>query len=244
MTPIAAARAGDTRWLALGGVIGPVAFVGSWAILGATTPGYSPVNGAISDLAAVDASSRAPMTAGFVVFGLGLDRVRVRVARRARRPGVGRRDRNRRLHDRRRGHAARRLGRRRRARDVRRPRLRNTRRAPAARRASAGATRPRALLTRVDSRRLRRGVQSGGQHVRSRPRLVATPRAHHRRRLDRGRGGDHRRAKGSEARRRARSRTPVVFRSRAPDEGSAVKTLPAVRHRRARSPARSALSPR
>ena len=72
MTPIAAARAGDTRWLALGGVIGPVAFVGSWAILGATTPGYSPVNGAISDLAAVDASSRAPMTAGFVVFGLGL----------------------------------------------------------------------------------------------------------------------------------------------------------------------------
>ena len=72
MTPIAVARAGDTRWLALGGVIGPVAFVGSWAILGATTPGYSPVNGAISDLAAVDASSRAAMTAGFVVFGVGL----------------------------------------------------------------------------------------------------------------------------------------------------------------------------
>ena len=72
MTPIPAARARETRWLALGGVIGPVAFVGSWAILGATTPGYSPVNGAISDLAAVNASSRAAMTAGFVVFGLGL----------------------------------------------------------------------------------------------------------------------------------------------------------------------------
>lgn len=60
------------RCLALGGVVGPVAFVGSWAIAGATTPGYSPVDRAISDLAAVGASTRVAMTLGFVVFGLGL----------------------------------------------------------------------------------------------------------------------------------------------------------------------------
>lgn len=60
------------RLLALGGVIGPVAFVGSWALAGARTVGYSPVDAAISDLAAVHASTRSLMTTGFVVDGLGL----------------------------------------------------------------------------------------------------------------------------------------------------------------------------
>jgi hypothetical membrane protein len=60
------------RILALGGVVGPVAFVGSWVVAGAVTEGYSPVNGAISDLAAVDASTRVPVTVSFVLFGLGV----------------------------------------------------------------------------------------------------------------------------------------------------------------------------
>ena len=60
------------RLLALGGVIGPLTFIGCWAIAGAVTDGYSPIDDAISDLAAVDASTRVAMTVGFVVFGLGL----------------------------------------------------------------------------------------------------------------------------------------------------------------------------
>jgi Protein of unknown function (DUF998) len=58
--------------LALGGVIGPLAFVGSWAIAGLTTKGFSSVESAISDLAAVGAPHRIAMTIGFVVFGIGL----------------------------------------------------------------------------------------------------------------------------------------------------------------------------
>lgn len=60
------------RLLALGAVIGPVAFVATWVIAGATTSGYSSVDGAISDLASVHASTRVAMTAAFVVFGFGL----------------------------------------------------------------------------------------------------------------------------------------------------------------------------
>jgi hypothetical membrane protein len=60
------------RFLALGGVLGPLAFVGAWVFAGATTPGYSPVDDAISDLAAVGASTRVVMTMGFVAFGCGL----------------------------------------------------------------------------------------------------------------------------------------------------------------------------
>jgi hypothetical membrane protein len=52
--------------------VGPLAFVGSWALAGASTAGYSTVDDAISDLAAVGAPTRAAMTAGFVVFGLGV----------------------------------------------------------------------------------------------------------------------------------------------------------------------------
>ena len=60
------------RLLALGGVVGPLTFVATWAIAGTTMPGYSAVDNAISDLAAVDASTRVAMTIGFVVFGLGV----------------------------------------------------------------------------------------------------------------------------------------------------------------------------
>jgi hypothetical membrane protein len=63
---------GRDRFLALGGVVGPAAFVTAWAISGALTESYSPVHDAISDLAAVAASTRVAMTVGFVVFGLGL----------------------------------------------------------------------------------------------------------------------------------------------------------------------------
>jgi hypothetical membrane protein len=60
------------RPLLWGGVVGPVAFVGAWVLGGATTAGYSPAENAISDLAAVGASTRVLMTAGFVFFGFGL----------------------------------------------------------------------------------------------------------------------------------------------------------------------------
>ena len=60
------------RPLAAGGVVGPAAFIGAWAIAGSSTANYSAVNDAISDLAAVHAPMQALMTAGFVVYGLGL----------------------------------------------------------------------------------------------------------------------------------------------------------------------------
>jgi hypothetical membrane protein len=46
------ARSGETgRWLALlGGVINPVAFVATYAVVGALRPGYSPIHQSISDL--------------------------------------------------------------------------------------------------------------------------------------------------------------------------------------------------
>jgi hypothetical membrane protein len=63
---------GAARHLALGGVIGPIAFVSTWAGAGAATGGYSPVDDAISELAALGASTRAVMTIAFVVFGAGM----------------------------------------------------------------------------------------------------------------------------------------------------------------------------
>ena len=58
--------------LAIGGLAGPVAFVAAWAITGSVKPGYSAVNDAISDLAATHASTRFPMTIGFIGFGIGV----------------------------------------------------------------------------------------------------------------------------------------------------------------------------
>ena len=60
------------RLMALGGVAGPLVFVGTWAVAGAAIDGFSPVDNTISDLAATGASTHLAMTAGFVVFGLGL----------------------------------------------------------------------------------------------------------------------------------------------------------------------------
>ncbi len=64
---------GASRWMALGGVIGPVAFVGAWAT-GAvlTSVEYSVATDAISRLAAVGSDVRWLMTAGFIIFGVGL----------------------------------------------------------------------------------------------------------------------------------------------------------------------------
>jgi hypothetical membrane protein len=62
-------RRSNTRLTALGGIVGPAAFVAAWVTGGATKDGYSPVHDAISRLAAVGASTRPLMTAGFVVFG-------------------------------------------------------------------------------------------------------------------------------------------------------------------------------
>lgn len=61
------------RWPAWGGVVGPVAFVGAWAVGGTIAgSGYSPVEDPISRLAAVGADTRPLMTAGFVTFGVAL----------------------------------------------------------------------------------------------------------------------------------------------------------------------------
>ncbi len=51
------------------GIVGPVAFVSAWIGCGLATAHYSAVSDAISELAAVGASTRWIMTAGFVVFG-------------------------------------------------------------------------------------------------------------------------------------------------------------------------------
>ncbi len=62
-------RMRQRRTLALGGLVGPSAFVAAWATAGALADGYSPVEEVISQLAAVDAPTRWLMTAGFGCFG-------------------------------------------------------------------------------------------------------------------------------------------------------------------------------
>ncbi len=58
---------------AWGGIVGPVAFISAWLVGGAEHGGgYSPVDDAISRLAAIGASSRPIMTAGFVGFGVAV----------------------------------------------------------------------------------------------------------------------------------------------------------------------------
>ena len=61
------------RTAALGGVVGPAAFIGAWTIGAAvTTVEYSSIDDAISRLAVVGADTRALMTAGFITFGVAL----------------------------------------------------------------------------------------------------------------------------------------------------------------------------
>ncbi len=62
----------SARALAIGGLVGPAAFVGAWATAGLRTRGYSAVSDAISDLAAIGAPTRSLMTTGFVIDGIGL----------------------------------------------------------------------------------------------------------------------------------------------------------------------------
>jgi hypothetical membrane protein len=62
----------STRLLAIGGVIGPVAFVSTWAIAGRVTNHYSPIDDAISELAKTGASTQPAMTAAFIAFGIGV----------------------------------------------------------------------------------------------------------------------------------------------------------------------------
>ena len=64
--------AGGWKLAAVGGIVGPGAFIGAWVVGSATKAGYSPVDDAISRLAAVGASTKPLMTAGFVTFGLGV----------------------------------------------------------------------------------------------------------------------------------------------------------------------------
>jgi hypothetical membrane protein len=60
------------RALAACGIVGVVGFVGAWTVGARMVDGYSSVGDAISQLAAVDAPSRALMAAGFVAFGVGV----------------------------------------------------------------------------------------------------------------------------------------------------------------------------
>jgi hypothetical protein len=61
------------RVAALGGVVGPVMFVGAWTVSAAVTGGeYSSIDDPISRLAAADADTRVLMTAGFIGFGIAL----------------------------------------------------------------------------------------------------------------------------------------------------------------------------
>lgn len=61
-----------TGWRAVGGVLGPVVFVAAWCTLGTRRADYSAIDDPISRLAAVDASTRWAMTAGFATYGAGV----------------------------------------------------------------------------------------------------------------------------------------------------------------------------
>jgi hypothetical membrane protein len=62
----------NRRLAIAGGIAGPAAFVSAWAVLGAHTAGYSPVDDAISRLAAAGAPDRALMSAGMLAFAGGV----------------------------------------------------------------------------------------------------------------------------------------------------------------------------
>jgi hypothetical membrane protein len=53
-------------------VVGPVAFVAAWSLAGLSARHYSATQDAISRLAETGAPTRAAMTTGFVVFGVGV----------------------------------------------------------------------------------------------------------------------------------------------------------------------------
>lgn len=61
---------GPSRAAAGALVLAPVLFVAGWVTAGLATPGYSPRRQAISDLAAVDSSTRWPMFVVFLAYGI------------------------------------------------------------------------------------------------------------------------------------------------------------------------------
>ena len=63
-------RSTELRWAALGGVVGPVAFIVAWCLASTIAPSYSASDDAISELAAAGADTRALMTGGFIAFAL------------------------------------------------------------------------------------------------------------------------------------------------------------------------------
>ena len=137
----------DRRVAALGGIVGPVGFVGAWIASAAiTSMPYSSIDDAISRLAAVGADTRWLMTAGMVTFGVVaadlLDRPPIDRGG----SGLGHRGRDRNRHAGGRGHPARSVGHRRSAaRPVRHDRLRHARGDAAARRPAARRGRPARL---------------------------------------------------------------------------------------------------
>lgn len=62
----------DRPWSALGLAAGPAAFISGWLIGGARTPDYSPIDDAISRIAAVGAPNRDLMTTAFVAYGVSV----------------------------------------------------------------------------------------------------------------------------------------------------------------------------
>jgi hypothetical membrane protein len=58
------------RVAALGGIIGPAAFIVAWAVASTIAPRYSANDDAISELAAVGADTRMLMNGGFIALGL------------------------------------------------------------------------------------------------------------------------------------------------------------------------------
>ncbi len=60
------------RWLAVGGIVGPIGFVMAWVMAGAQIQTYSPVGDAISELARSGTSTRGIMTFGFLIFAVGV----------------------------------------------------------------------------------------------------------------------------------------------------------------------------
>jgi hypothetical membrane protein len=62
----------SVRVRAVGGVLGPVAFVGAWSLAGLSARHYSATQDAISKLAQTGAPTRVAMTAGFITFGVAI----------------------------------------------------------------------------------------------------------------------------------------------------------------------------
>jgi hypothetical membrane protein len=67
-----ASRPGRDQFLVSGAIWGPGIFIAAWIIGGMLLSRYSPIDQHISDLAAVDASTRWLMTLGFAAFALGV----------------------------------------------------------------------------------------------------------------------------------------------------------------------------